>query len=146
MLGRSLSQSDCAELARQLIAEGTVEPISASTPQRILAAHHLKPWGHHMWLHPKHLRGAAFSATIAELIDLYTRPLHADELVLSLDEKTSLQPRPRQSPTVPAQLHKLPSRVAHAYTRAYSLSLPPSRPALASATGTVMNVSGSGNA
>ena len=34
----------------------------------------------------------------SELIDLYTRPLRADELVLSVDEKTSLQPRPRLHP------------------------------------------------
>ena len=36
-LGRSLSQWDCAELARQLIAEGIVEDISAATVRRILA-------------------------------------------------------------------------------------------------------------
>ena len=50
LLGRSLSQWDCAELARQLIAEGIVEDISAATVRRILAAHQLKPWRHHLWL------------------------------------------------------------------------------------------------
>jgi hypothetical protein len=43
MLGRSLSQWHCEELARQLIAEGLVEDISAATVRRILAAHQLKP-------------------------------------------------------------------------------------------------------
>ena len=38
LLGRSLSQWDCTELARQLIAEGIVEDISAATVRRILAA------------------------------------------------------------------------------------------------------------
>jgi hypothetical protein len=42
-LGRSLSQWDCTELARQLIAEGIVEDISAATVRRILTAHQLKP-------------------------------------------------------------------------------------------------------
>jgi hypothetical protein len=87
--GRSLSQWDCTELARQLIAEGVVEGISAATVRRILACHHLKPWRHHLWLYPKHPRDAAFYASISELIDLYTRLLHDDEVVRSVDEKTS---------------------------------------------------------
>jgi hypothetical protein len=123
MLSRSLSQWDCHELACQLIAEGIVEAISPSTVRRILAAHQLKPWRHHLWLHPKHPRDAAFYATVAELIDLYTRRLRADELVLSLDEKTSLQPRPRPAPTQPARPHHLPNRVEHEYKRAGALNL-----------------------
>jgi hypothetical protein len=101
-LGRSLSQWDCAELARQLIADGLVEDISAATIRRILAAHQLKPWRHHLWLYPKHPRDAAFYGTVSDLIELYTRPLRDDEMVLSLDKKTSLPPRPRLAPTRPA--------------------------------------------
>jgi hypothetical protein len=56
-LGRSLSQWDCTELARQLITDGIVEDISASTVRRILAAHQLKPWRQHLWLYRKHPRG-----------------------------------------------------------------------------------------
>jgi hypothetical protein len=123
LVGRSLSQWDCAELARQLIVEGIVADISASTVRRILAAHQLKPWRQHLWLYPKYPRDAAFYATVAALIDLYTRPLRADELVLSLDEKTSLQPRPRPAPTLPAQPHNLSNRVAHEYKRAGALNL-----------------------
>jgi transposase len=48
-LGRSLSQWDCAELARQLVADGSVAEMSAATVRRIFAAHHLKPWRHHLW-------------------------------------------------------------------------------------------------
>jgi hypothetical protein len=83
-LGPSLSQWDCAELARQLIAEGIVEDISAATVRRTLTAQQLKPWRHHAWLHPKQPRDAAFYATIVALIDLYTHPLQEDELVLSV--------------------------------------------------------------
>jgi transposase len=122
-LGRSLSPWDGTELARQLVAEGIVEDISAATIRRILAAHQLKPWRHHIWLHPKRPRDAIFYATIAELIDLYTRPLEEDELVLSVDEKTSLQPRPRLSPTRPAQPRHLPNQYEHEYKRAGALNL-----------------------
>ena len=93
LLGRSLSPWDGTELARPLIAEGIVSGISAATVRRILVCHHLKPWRHHLWLYPKKPRDEAFYATISELIDLYTRPLHDDEIVLSVDENTSLQPR-----------------------------------------------------
>jgi transposase len=122
-LGRSLSQWDCEELARQLMADGLVEDISAATVRRILAAHQLKPWRQHVWLYPKQPRDAAFYATVSELIDLYTRPLRPDELVLSVDEKTSLQPRPRHSPTRPAQPQNLPNRHEHEYKRAGALNL-----------------------
>jgi hypothetical protein len=115
MRGRSLSQWDCTELVRQLIAEGIVGDISAATVRRILAAHQLKPWRQHIWLYPKQPRDAAFYATVLELIELYTRPLRAEELVLSVDEKTSLQPRPRRHPTQPAQPQNLPNRCEHEY-------------------------------
>jgi transposase len=107
LLGRSLSQWDCTELARQLIAEGIVEEISAATVRRILAAHQLKPWRQHVWLYPKQPRDTAFSATVSELIDLYT----------------SLQPRPRRSPTLPAQPQNIPNRHEHEYKRAGALNL-----------------------
>jgi hypothetical protein len=55
---------------------------------------------------------------VSELSDLYTRPLRPDELVLSVDEKTSLPPRPRCAPTLPAQPHHRPTRVEHESKRA----------------------------
>jgi DDE superfamily endonuclease len=123
ILGRSLSPWDCHELARQLIAEAIVEAISAATVRRILVAPQLKPWRQHLWLHPKQPREATFYATIAELIELSTRPLRKDELVLSVDEKTALQPRPRASPTLPAQPNNQPNRLEHEYKRAGALTL-----------------------
>jgi hypothetical protein len=100
-----------------------VEDISATTVRRILAAHHLKPWRQQVWLSPQPPRDAAFDATVSELIDLDTRPLRPDELGLSVDEKTSLQPRPRCSPTRPAQPHHRPNRVEHESKRAGALHL-----------------------
>jgi hypothetical protein len=123
MVGRRLSPGDGHELARQLIAEGIVEDISASTVRRIVAVPQLQPWRHHLWLHPKQPRDATFYGTIMELIDLYTRPLRDDEMVLSVDAKTSLQPRPRLAPTVPAQPQNIPHRHEHEYKRAGARNL-----------------------
>jgi hypothetical protein len=123
MRGRSLSQWDCTELARQLIAAGIVEEISPATVRRILAAHQLKPWRQHVWLYPKQPREATFYATVSELIDRYTRPVSSGEVVLSVDEKTSLQPRPRHAPTQPAQPQNRPNRYDHEYNRAGALNL-----------------------
>jgi transposase len=121
-LGRSLSQWDCVELARPLERDGIVASISAATVRRILSSHQLKPWRHHLWLSPKVPRDAAFAQTVLEIAALYTRPLGAHEMVLCVDEKTSLQPRTRQSPTRPAQPGR-PVQVEHEYQRKGALNL-----------------------
>jgi transposase len=121
-LGRSRSQWDCTELARQLEAEGLVASISAETVRRLLAHHKLTPWRHHFWLSPTSPRDATFYACVSAIVDLYTRPLAEAEMVLCVDEKTSLQPRPRLHATRPAQ-PSLPNRVEHEYQRAGALHL-----------------------
>ncbi|MBF0461655.1 MAG: IS630 family transposase [Magnetococcales bacterium] len=118
-----LSQWDCQELADQLVRDGVVESISAQTVRCILANHKLKPWRHHMWLSPKQPRDAAFCATVEEIVGLYTRTLADHEVVLCVDEKTSLQPRPRPTPTLSAQPGNVPNRVEHEYKRAGALQL-----------------------
>src|SRR5437899_1059711 len=60
---------------------------------------------------------------ISERIDLYTRPLPEDEIVLSVDEKTSLPPRPCLSPTRPAQPGNIRSRDEHEYKRSGALNV-----------------------
>lgn len=120
---RSLSLWTCAELARTLKSEGVVEDISSQSVQRLLASHKLKPWRVHFWLSPKTPRDAAFRSTVLEILDLYTRPLEAYERVLSLDEKTSLQPRTRTVPTRPAQPGLVPVHLEHEYQRKGALQL-----------------------
>ena len=122
VVGRSLAQWDSVELARQLVHDGVVDQISPQTVQRILAHHKLKPWRHHLWLSPKVPRDAAFAAQVRELVTLYTRPLGVWERVLCVDEKTSLQPRTRQAPTLAAQPGQ-PVRVEHEYARKGALNL-----------------------
>jgi transposase len=115
--GRSLGQWDCAELARQLVRDEVVASISPQTVQRLLASHRLKPWRSHVWLHPRRPRDAAFAAQVRAVADLLTRLLDAREVVLSLDEMTSLQPRPRRVATRPARSGR-PVQVEHEYRRA----------------------------
>jgi len=120
--GRSLSQWDCTELARQLVTEGIVATISPQTVQRILAACRLKPWRSHLWLHPRTPRDAAFEQTVREIADLYARSLAPWEAVLCLDEMTSLQPRHRRAPTRPARPGD-PVQLEHEYARDGALQL-----------------------
>jgi DDE superfamily endonuclease len=120
--GRSLCQWDCAEIAHTLVAEGRVEKISPQTVRRILGHHKLKPWRHHLWLSAKTPRDAAFARQVQELVDLYVRPLEPWEMVLSLDEKTNVQPRTRLAPTRPARPDQ-PVRVEHEYKRGGALNL-----------------------
>jgi len=120
---RSLSLWTCAELARTLRRDGIVESISPQSVQRILESRRLKPWRVHYWLSPKVPRDAAFREAVLALCDLYTRPLEAHERVLSLDEKTSIQPRPRTAPNRPALPGGVPVHVEHEYARAGALNL-----------------------
>jgi len=121
--GRSLSTWTCAELARTLKLGEIVDTISPQSVQRILSSHKLKPWRVHHWLSTKVPRDEAFRAQVLALCDLYTRPLGAHERVLSLDEKTSLQPRTRTSPTRPALPGGTPVQLEHEYQRKGALNL-----------------------
>jgi transposase len=120
--GRSLSQWDCTELARQLEAEGVVDSISAQSVRRILSNHRLKPWRHHLWLSPTVPRDAAFADAVRNLSDLYSRPLAPHEVVLCVDEKTNLQPRTRKARTLPPEPGK-PILVESEYQRKGALHL-----------------------
>jgi len=122
VLGRSLAQWDCQEIRRQLMGEHVVEHISVETVRQILLHHRLRPWRHHLWLSPTVPRDASFAAQVREISELYTRPLAPHEMVLCVDEKTSLQPRTRKSPTRAAQ-PDLPVRVEHEYERKGALNL-----------------------
>ncbi len=121
-LGRSLSQWDCRELAEQLVRDGVVASISPDTVRRVLENHQLKPWRHHMWLSPTVPRDADFAARVQNICDLYTRTLAPHEMVLCVDEKTNLQPRPRKTPTKPARRGR-PVQVEHEYGRCGALNL-----------------------
>jgi len=120
---RSLSTWTCADLARTLIRERVVDTISTSSVQRILASEKLKPWRVHHWLSSTVPRDNQFRALVHNICDLYTRKLGPHERVLSLDEKTSLQPRTRTSRNRPARPGNDPVLVEHEYVRKGALNL-----------------------
>ena len=120
--GRSLCLWDCQEIARQLMAQAIAPRISGDSVRRILAHHKLKPWRKRMWLSPKVPRDAAFAQRVRRICDLYTRPLGDHERVLSTDEHTSIQPRPRLAPTRAATPEQ-PTQVEHEYKRCGALNL-----------------------
>ena len=122
VVGRSLSHWDCAELARQLVRDGVVATISPQTVRRLLARRRLKPWRSHLWLHPRGPRDAEFVRRTEDVADLLTRKLLPGEVVLSVDEMTSLQPRPRLAPTRPARPGK-PVQAEHEYERKGAMHL-----------------------
>lgn len=119
---RSLAQWDSVAIARLLEEEGLVPRISPETVRRILVHHKLKPWRQHAWLSAKVPRDTACARQVRELIDLYTRPLAPWEAVLCLDEMTNRQPRPRLTPTRPAQPSR-PVQVEHEYKRVGTVNL-----------------------
>ena len=121
-VGRSLSNWDCPELARKLVEDGLVQSISPETIRGILQSHKLKPWRHHLWLSAKAPRDEQFAKQVREIVDLYTCTLSDWEMVLCVDEKTNLQPRPRKAPTLPARPGS-PTRLEHEYKRAGALHL-----------------------
>ena len=102
---------------------GITNSLSSSTVQRWLADDVLRPWRHQSWIFP---RAADFELKAARVLDLYHRvweeaALHADEYVISADEKTSLQPRSRLHPTQPPAPGQ-PMRVEHEYQRGGALA------------------------
>ena len=121
VVGRSLSQWDSAELARQLVRDGVVEAISPQTVQRILAHHKLKPWRHHLWLSPKVPRDAAFAAQVQESAPCIPPAGSLGNGAVRGRENQS-QPRTRKAPTLAAQPGH-PVRVEHEYPRTGALNL-----------------------
>jgi len=122
-LGRSLSTWTAAELARQLKEASIISDISPQSVLRILKSYKLKPWRVHYWLRPKTVLDDDFRMRVNDICHWYTTPLKPHEVVFCLDEKTSLQPRPRSHATRPAQQGHVPVRLEHEYKRKGALNL-----------------------
>jgi transposase len=117
-MGAPLSRWSCPELAREAVAQGIAEAISASTVWRWLAREAIKPWQYRSWLFP---RDPDFAAKAGRVLDLYERrwqgkKLGPREYVICSDEKTSIQARCRCHPSLaPGQARMM--RVNHEYQR-----------------------------
>ena len=113
-----LSRWSTADLARHVCQAGLAATISGSTVWRGLHEDAIRPWQHRSWIFP---RDPDFATKAGRILDLYERqwdgkPLKSDELVISADEKTSIQARRRKHRTVPCQPAR-PMRLEHEYQR-----------------------------
>lgn len=72
---------------------------------------------------PKAPRDETYYASVREIMRLYTRAPVPGERVLCVDEKTSIQPRPRATPTRPARPGNIPNLLEHEYRRTGALHL-----------------------
>jgi transposase len=102
--GVPLARWSCSDLARETVARGVCERVSASTVRRWLVADALKPWQHRSWIFP---RDPYFAVKAVRVLDLYARvwegePLGDKDFVLSADEKPGVQARYRARESLPA--------------------------------------------
>jgi len=116
--GLPLSRLSCADIAREAQRTGLVATVSGKTVWRWLSEDAIRPWQHRAWIFP---RDPAFARKAGRILDLYAggwegHPLHAEDFVLSADEKTSIQARIRLHPTVPPGPGRA-ARVEHEYAR-----------------------------
>jgi DDE superfamily endonuclease len=117
-LGLPLARWSLAELRREAVAQGLVAQISGTTLWRWLSQDALRPWRHRCWIFP---RDPAFAAKAGRILDLYQRrcdnkALGPRDYVLCADEKTSIQARRRQHPSLPPAPGR-PIYVEHEYAR-----------------------------
>jgi len=106
------------DLREHVIENKIVESIGSTTLWEWLHEDGIRPWTHRSWIFP---RDPEFEAKAARVVDLYARvwegkPLRSSDLVLSADEKTSIQARNRIHPRTPPGPHRA-SCVEHEYER-----------------------------
>jgi len=116
--GLPLSRLSCADIAREAQQAGLVATVSGKTVWRWLSEDAIRPWQHRAWLFP---RDPDFARKAGRILDLYAgewegRRLHAEDFVISADEKTSIQARIRRHPPAPPRPGRA-ARVEHEYTR-----------------------------
>ncbi len=98
-----LSRWSRAELARHVVQDPSLPPISASTVGRWLKAERLRPWRYHAWQHIHD--PVAFLQRARPVLQAYAQALallRAGTWLVSLDEKTSIQAREGEQPPRPA--------------------------------------------
>jgi hypothetical protein len=112
-----VSRFSAATIATTLVRLGVVATISARTIARWLRADQLKPWRFRSWITPKDL--PTFLERACPVLDLYERvatgAVMSGEVVLSVDEKTSIQARAHATYT-PAGRGE-PAHLEHTYKR-----------------------------
>ena len=121
--GLPLARWSAAEIARCLVTLGIVVRISVSTVGRWLAQDRLRPWRFHNWQHI--LDPQAFLERARPILRLYGQAqalLREGVWVVCTDEKSSIQARKPEQPTVPA-VSGHPMHLAPRYERKGAVQL-----------------------
>ncbi len=104
------------DLAQAVVNDGIVEAISRTTVWRLLDQAAIKPHRWHYWLHSP---DPDFEAKMLAIVTLYLkaqRLAKRGEIILSVDEKTSIQALERRYPHKPPQSECI-ERIEHEYIR-----------------------------
>jgi hypothetical protein len=122
--GAPLSRRSTADVHRLVIERGICDA-SQATIIRWLREDAIRPWLHRSWIFPS---DPDFAEKAGRILDLYAgrwegRLLHPGDLVISADEKPSIQARRRISETLPpAAGVDRGQRVEHSYERGGALT------------------------
>ena len=122
--GAPLSRRSVADVHR-LVIERDIADASASTIVRWLREDAIRPWQHRSWIFPT---DPDFAAKAGRILDLYAgrwdgELLHPGDIVISADEKPSIQARRRIHQTLPpAACVERGQRVEHTYKRGGALT------------------------
>src|SRR6201982_1308806 len=101
--GLPLSRFSIADIRQEVLHQGLLAEISGATIGRWLSQDAIRPWRHRSWIFP---RDPLFVEKAGPLLDLYQglwqgQPLGPQDFVLSADEKTGIQARHREHPSLP---------------------------------------------
>jgi hypothetical protein len=103
-------------LARATVQHGIIVSVSPSTVWRLLDQAAIKPHRWHYWLHSP---DPDFEVKMLNIVDLYLRAqelYQRGEIVLSVDEKTTIQALERRYPHQPLKAGRI-ERIEHEYIR-----------------------------
>ena len=101
--GLPLSRFSIADIRQEVLNQGLAAEISGATIWRWLSQDAIGPWRHRSWIFP---RDPLFVEKAGPILDLYQglwqgQPLGPKDFVLSADEKTGIQARHREHPSLP---------------------------------------------
>jgi len=111
-----ITQWSMTDLVRAAVEKDLVASISPATIWRLLDQAAIKPHRWHYWLNST---DPQFEVKMQELVGLYLQALamyQRGEILLCVDEKTSIQALERKHPTIPGQAGSI-TKIEHEYTR-----------------------------
>ena len=114
--GHPITHWSMTDLSRAVVQNGIVDSICSATIWRLLDQTVIKPHRWHYWLNSP---DPDFDIKMQDVVSLYLKALamyREGEIVLSVDEKTSIQALQRKHPTIPGKAGSI-ALIEHEYIR-----------------------------